>query len=76
MRVRYKHLSQKCYSPRQPGRLGQGLRGFGHFFLHVAGCKSPSILDFERQYLMEPDGLRHGEVSAAVASSLGVVRGQ
>jgi len=37
--------------------------------IRIAGFKSPSILEIERQYLMEPDGLRHGEVSTVVASS-------
>jgi len=69
MRVGYNYLYQNGYTPRQSGRLAQGLRAFGDFCAHVARCNSPSILEFERQYLMEPDELRHGEVSAVVASS-------
>jgi len=69
MRVRYIYLYQKRYNPRRARSSASASGGHGGPFRHIAGWKSPSILDFERQYLMEPDGLRHGKVLTAVASS-------
>jgi hypothetical protein len=39
----------------------------------VVLARSLAILELARRYLMEPDGLRHGEVSTVSASSIGMV---
>jgi len=71
IRRRYMQGLESRAGPRQPwlGAYSHGRhRGLS---TGVASGATLSILEFERQHLMEPEALRHGQVSAAVASSIG-----
>jgi len=65
MRVGYMSQRQPPPIPRQPWSLACGLQYMAHFGFRVARCKSVSILEFERQYLITPNRLWHGQSSQA-----------